>query len=60
MIGGQVGIAGHLNISDKVMVAGKSGIVNDIQEGEVIGGYPAIKISSWHRQNIFLKKQIIK
>jgi UDP-3-O-[3-hydroxymyristoyl] glucosamine N-acyltransferase len=60
LIGGQVGIAGHLNISDKVMVAGKSGIVNDIQEGEVIGGYPAIKISNWHRQNIFLKKQIIK
>ncbi|MFK7761154.1 MAG: UDP-3-O-(3-hydroxymyristoyl)glucosamine N-acyltransferase [Candidatus Midichloriaceae bacterium] len=60
LIGGQVGIAGHLNISNKVMVAGKSGIVNDIQEGEVIGGYPAIKISNWHRQNIFLKKQIIK
>lgn len=60
LIGGQVGIAGHLNIGDKVMVAGKSGIVNDIQREEVIGGYPAIKISHWHRQNIFLKKQTIK
>ena len=60
LMGGQVGVAGHLNIGDKVMVAGKSGIVNNIQGGEVIGGYPAIKISNWHRQNIFLKKQIIK
>ncbi|WHA04353.1 UDP-3-O-(3-hydroxymyristoyl)glucosamine N-acyltransferase [Candidatus Bandiella numerosa] len=60
LIGGQVGVAGHLNIADKVMIAGKSGVVNNIKEGEVIGGYPAIKINNWHRQNIFLKKQIMK
>ena len=55
-----MGVAGHLNIADKVMIAGKSGVVNNIKEGEVIGGYPAIKINNWHRQNIFLKKQIMK
>ena len=60
LIGGQVGIAGHLNIGDKVMAAGKSGIISNIEEDEVVGGYPAIKIKNWHRQNIFLKKQIIK
>lgn len=58
LIGGQVGIAGHLIIGDKVIVAGKSGIINDISENQVVGGYPAVKIKQWHRQSIFLKKQI--
>ena len=58
LIGGQVGIAGHLTIGDKVVVAGKSGIINDIDKDEVVGGYPAVKIKQWHKQNIFLKKQI--
>ena len=58
MLGGQVGISGHLTIGNKVMVAAQSGVINDIKEGEVIGGYPAIKINDWHRQSIFLKKQI--
>jgi UDP-3-O-[3-hydroxymyristoyl] glucosamine N-acyltransferase len=57
MLGGQTGIAGHLEIGDKSMAAGKSGIVNDIKSGEIVAGYPAIKIKDWHRQNIFLKKQ---
>ena len=60
LIGGQTGIAGHLNIGDRVMIAGKSGIINNIEEGEIVGGYPAIKINNWHRQNIFLKNQTIK
>jgi UDP-3-O-[3-hydroxymyristoyl] glucosamine N-acyltransferase len=60
MLGGQVGVAGHLKVGDKVMVAGKSGITTDIEEGEVVAGYPAIKIKNWHRQNVFLKKQINK
>lgn len=60
LVGGQTGIAGHLNIGNKVMVAGKSGIINDIEAEEIVGGYPAIKINNWHRQNIFLKNQIIK
>ena len=42
------------------MIAGKSGVINDFEEGEIVGGYPAIKINNWHRQNIFLKNQIIK
>ncbi|WPX96426.1 UDP-3-O-(3-hydroxymyristoyl)glucosamine N-acyltransferase [Candidatus Bandiella euplotis] len=60
MLGGQTGIAGHLKVGDKAMAAGKSGIINDIEAGGVVAGYPAIKINDWHRQNIFLKKQIKK
>jgi UDP-3-O-[3-hydroxymyristoyl] glucosamine N-acyltransferase len=60
LIGGQAGIAGHLNIENNVMIAGKAGVINDLEEGEIVGGYPAIKINNWHRQNIFLKNQIIK
>ncbi len=60
LIGGQVGIAGHLNVGDRVMIAGKSGVINNVKNGEVVGGYPAIKMNNWYRQNIFLKKQLIK
>jgi UDP-3-O-[3-hydroxymyristoyl] glucosamine N-acyltransferase len=60
MLGGQTGIAGHLKIGDGAMSAGKSGITSDVSNGVVVAGYPAIKINNWHRQNIFLKKQIKK
>lgn len=58
IIGGQVGIAGHLNIGNKVQIAAKSGIVQDIKDGEIVGGMPAVPIKQWHRQNIKLKKMV--
>jgi UDP-3-O-[3-hydroxymyristoyl] glucosamine N-acyltransferase len=58
VLGGQVGIAGHLNIGNMVHAAAKSGIINDFDSKEVVGGYPAVSIRDWHRQSITLKKLI--
>lgn len=51
MLGGQVGIAGHISISDNVQIGSKSGISNNLPEGSVYFGYPALPISRYHRAN---------
>jgi UDP-3-O-[3-hydroxymyristoyl] glucosamine N-acyltransferase len=52
MIGGQVGINDHLTIGARVRIAAKSGVIHDVAEGEIIGGYPAMPIRQWHRQTV--------
>ncbi len=56
MIGGQVGVSGHLKIGNNVKIAAKTGIMKDIEDNEVIAGYPSEKIFDWHRNTIILKK----
>lgn len=40
MCGGRVVVADHVNITDNVMIAGLSGVTNDISEAGQYGGYP--------------------
>ena len=59
MLGGQAGISGHIEIANNVAVAAGSGVTSGIDKvGTVVGGYPAIEISQWHRQTIMLKNMI--
>lgn len=51
MLGGQVGIAGHLTVGDNVQLGSKSGISNNVPEGAIYLGYPALPISKYHRAN---------
>ena len=45
MIGGQVGIIGHIEIADEVKIAAQSGIGHSISEkGAIIQGSPAIPL----------------
>ena len=55
MIGGQVGISGHLKIGNNVKIAAKTGIMKNIDDNDVIAGYPSEKIFDWHRNTIILK-----
>jgi UDP-3-O-[3-hydroxymyristoyl] glucosamine N-acyltransferase len=55
MMGGQVGIADHLTIGAGARIAAKSGVMRDVAEGETVGGYPAMPLRQWHRQNIAVK-----
>ena len=55
MIGGQVGISGHLKIGNNVKIAAKTGIMKNIDDDDVIAGYPSEKIFDWHRNTIILK-----
>ena len=54
IMGGQVGISGHLIIGDNVKIAAKSGVIKNIKDNTIVGGYPAIKIRDWHRSTIKL------
>lgn len=40
MCGGMVAVADHVNICDQVIIAGRSGITNDITQPGQYGGYP--------------------
>ena len=50
-IGGQAGISGHLKIGNNVKIGGGSGVVKDIEDNEVVMGYPAVPFRE------FLKKK---
>jgi UDP-3-O-[3-hydroxymyristoyl] glucosamine N-acyltransferase len=54
MIGGRTAISDHVVVGSNARVAGASGVMRDVGEGEVVGGYPAIPIREWHRQTIGL------
>jgi UDP-3-O-[3-hydroxymyristoyl] glucosamine N-acyltransferase len=60
MIGGQAGINGHITIGSQVQIAAQSGVASNVKDREKVGGYPAVTITDWHRQSVFLKNAIKK
>ncbi len=50
-IGGQAGISGHLRIGNNVKIGGASGVVRDIEDNQLVMGYPAVPLKE------FLKKK---
>ncbi len=58
ILAGQVGVKDHLKIGKGVKVAAQSGIGKDLEDGAVVGGYPAVPIQDWHRQTIALSRLI--
>ncbi len=50
-IGGQAGISGHLKIGNNVKIGGGSGVVKDIQDNQIVMGYPAVPLK------LFLKNK---
>ena len=55
-IGGQVGIAGHISIGDHVEIAAKSGVTKNIDNNQVVAGFPAIDIKKWKKNIIKINK----
>ncbi len=43
-IGGQAGISGHLKIGNNVKIGGGSGVVKDIEDNQIVMGYPAVPL----------------
>lgn len=58
--GGQSAVNGHIKIGNFNIVAGNSCIIKSTEDGEKVGGYPAVNLKDWHRQTIALKKLIKK
>jgi UDP-3-O-[3-hydroxymyristoyl] glucosamine N-acyltransferase len=50
VLGGQVGVVGHLDIGDGVRLGAQSGVMNDIPAGETHSGYPAVAHKDWLRE----------
>ena len=50
-IGGQAGVSGHLKIGNKVKIGGGSGVVKDIEDNQVVMGYPAVPLKDFLKKN---------
>ena len=50
-IGGQAGISGHLTIGNNVKIGGGSGVVKDIEDNEIVMGYPAVPLKDFIRNS---------
>ena len=48
-IGGQAGVSGHLRIGNNVKIGGGSGVVKDVEDNQVIMGYPAVSIKNFQK-----------
>ena len=55
MLGGQVGIVGHVTLSDEVKIATRGGASKSLKRG-VYRGSPAIPIQEYNRQEVYLRK----
>ena len=50
-IGGQAGVSGHLKIGNNVKIGGGSGVVKDIEDNQIVMGYPAIPLKEFIKKN---------
>ncbi len=50
-IGGQAGISGHLKIGNNVKIGGGSGVVKDVEDNQIIMGYPAVSLKHFLKKN---------
>lgn len=55
MIGGQVGIVGHITIGDGVRIQAQSGVGRSIKEGEAIQGSPAFNYGDFSKSYVHFK-----
>lgn len=49
ILAGQVGVAGHCRIGDGAVATAQSGIPNDVEDGKMVSGYPAMDNRQWLR-----------
>ncbi len=55
MLGGQVGVVGHIEIEDLTLVATRSGVSKSLKSGKYRGA-PAIPIAEYNRQEVHVRK----
>lgn len=56
MIGGQVGVAGHIRIGNRVQIGAQAGIPGNVDDDSRLIGYPAVPLSAFARQNVYIKR----
>jgi len=62
MIGGQVAIADHITIGDNVKIAGKSGVIKNVSNNQIIQGPLAFNIKEFQKSYVYFRNidKIIK
>ncbi len=55
MIGGQVGIVGHIKIGDNVKIQAQAGVPANVKDGEIIMGSPAINLRQYMKSYIHFR-----
>jgi UDP-3-O-[3-hydroxymyristoyl] glucosamine N-acyltransferase len=56
VLAGQVGVAGHIGIGDRVRATAQTGIPNDVAAGAFVSGYPAIDNREWLKSSAVFRK----
>jgi len=56
VLGGQVGLGGHITIGDNTGIGAQSGIISNIEGGKNILGSPAIDVKTFFRSSIIFAK----
>ena len=56
ILAGQVGVNNRVKVGNNVIASSKCGIHCDIEDGEIISGFPAMKNKSWLRSSSLFKK----
>ena len=56
ILAGQVGVSNRVKVGKNVIASSKCGIHCDIEDGEVVSGFPAMKNKSWLRSSTVFKK----
>ena len=55
MIGGQVGIVGHITIGNNVRIQAQSGIGRNVKDGEMLQGSPALNYGDYNKSYVHFK-----
>ena len=53
---GQVGTVGHITIGNNCVFGGRTGITNNVPDNSVMGGFPAMPMKEWLRQEANMRK----
>lgn len=56
ILAGQVGVAGHLKIGAGSVLAAKSGVTKSVPDGVSYGGFPAMPVMEWRRQQAVINR----
>jgi UDP-3-O-[3-hydroxymyristoyl] glucosamine N-acyltransferase len=55
MLGGQVGLAGHLTVGDGASAVAQTGISCTVEPGKSVAGSPHMDVGAWKRNMIALQ-----
>lgn len=60
VLGGAAMVANGMKIGSGVQIAGGSGVTSKIDDGEVVGGFPARDIKEWFKGVAYVRKHSLK